>query len=272
VRVAVVAETFHPIVNGVSNSVIRVLEHLCRTGHDALVIAPAPGGSHYGTVPVVRVPSFRPPMYRSLRIARPRPQLASVLREFDPDVLHLASPAVLGVAGARAAQDLGIPAVAVFQTDLVAYLRRYHLALLRRYVWTYLRDLHGRCALTLAPSTHTAWLLGRHGIAPVARWGRGVDADVFSPLHRSDEVRRALAPAGEFLVGYVGRLAPEKRLWLLEPLSRVPGVRLVIVGDGPQPRHAAAAAAGGHLPRLPARRGTVRGVRRPGRLRASRRR
>ena len=232
-RVAVIAETFQPVVNGVSNSVARVLEHLDRTGHQALVIAPAPGEPRCGQVPVVRVPSFRPPMYRTTRIARPGAPVAAALRDFEPDVVHLASPAVLGVTGARAAQELGIPAVAVFQTDLAAYVRRYHLRPLSGYVWRYLRSLHGHCALTLAPSTHTAWLLGQHGIAPVARWGRGVDTDRFSPRHRSAALRRALAPDGQFLVGYVGRLAPEKRLHLLRPLSQVPGVRLVIVGDGP---------------------------------------
>ena len=232
-RVAVVAETFDPVVNGVSNSVIRVLEHLSRTGHQALVIAPGPGASRWGDVPVVRVPSFRPPMYRSTHIGRPRTPIASVLGDFGPDVVHLASPAVLGVAGSRTAQELGIPAVAVFQTDLAAYVSRYHAGWLQPYVWRHLRRLHGRCALTLAPSSHTAWVLAQHGIGPVARWGRGVDTDRFSPRHRSAALRRALAPDGELLVGYVGRLAPEKRVHLLGPLSRVPGVRVVIVGDGP---------------------------------------
>jgi phosphatidylinositol alpha 1,6-mannosyltransferase len=233
VRVAVVAETFHPVVNGVTNSVARVLECLDRSGHQALVIAPEPGPATFRGVPVVRVPSFRPPMYRSVHIGRPNTPLAGVLADFRADLVHLASPALLGFAGARAAAELGIPAVAVFQTDLASYLSCYHLRPVRSFVWQYLRRLHGLCALTLAPSTATVWMLRRHGITPVARWGRGVDVTAFSPAHRNEALRRMLAPGGEAIVGYVGRIAPEKRVHLLRPVSQLPGVRLVVVGDGP---------------------------------------
>lgn len=229
---AVVAETFHPTVNGVSGSVTRVLDHLERTGHEALIVAPAPGPDRHRGVPVVRVPSFRPPVYRSVHIGRPGTPLGAVLRDFGADVVHLASPALLGLAGARAAVEVGVPAIAVFQTDLAGFVGRYHLPI-RSYVWRHLRRVHGLCALTLAPSTATAWTLARHGIDPVRRWARGVDPDTFSPTHRSARLRRALAPDGSLLVGYVGRLAPEKRVQLLAPLTRLPGVRVVIVGDGP---------------------------------------
>ncbi|WP_279582591.1 glycosyltransferase [Fodinicola feengrottensis] len=60
-----------------------------------------------------------------------------------------------------------------------------------------------------------------------------MDGDRFSPEHRSQALRRELAPGGELLVGYVGRLAAEKHLELLEPVTLLPGVRVVIVGDGP---------------------------------------
>ncbi|HSV65340.1 MAG TPA: glycosyltransferase family 1 protein [Mycobacteriales bacterium] len=236
---AVVAETFHPDVNGVSNSVSRVLEHLARRGHDAVVIAPETRSGHglgrdtHRGFPVIRMPSFRPPMYRSVQISRPGAELGEVLAAFRPDVVHLASPALLGYAGAKAARDIGVPAVAVFQTDLAGYVARYHMRAARPLVWRLLRKLHGLTALTLVPSSAAAWLLGSNGIAPVARWGRGVDLDAFHPRHRSTTLRRMLADDDSLLVGYVGRLAAEKRVHLLAPLTDLPGIRVVIVGDGP---------------------------------------
>lgn len=165
-RVAVVAETFHPAVNRVSGSVDRVLEYLHRTGHQTLVIAPEPGADSRLGARVVRAPSFRPPVYRSLHIGRSSTPLTPVLDDFGADVVHLASPALRGLAGARAAAELGVPAVAVFQTDLAGFAVRYHLPV-GPYVWRHLTALHGLCALTLAPSSASIRALARHGIGPV---------------------------------------------------------------------------------------------------------
>jgi phosphatidylinositol alpha 1,6-mannosyltransferase len=238
-RVAVVAETFLPAVNGVVTSVLRVVDHLAVRGHDPVVVAPS--GSSYESrcgarIEVVTVPSMRLPRYRQLTLARPAGDLTEVLRGLSPDVVHLASPAVLGLAAARAARALGVPSVAVFQTDLAAYAQRYRLPGGPAAAWRFLRTVHGTADLTLAPSSATATLLAAHGIGPVALWARGVDLDQFAPGHRDEALHADLAPGGELLVGVVARLAVEKRLELLAPLSELPGVRLVVVGDGPQRR------------------------------------
>ena len=233
-RVAVITESFLPQVNGVTNSVLRVCEQMQRQGHEALVVAPGPGPTSYAGATVVRAPSVPLPGYRDFRLGRPWPLLARTLREFAPDVVHLASPAALGAQGAWTARRLGIPVVAVYQTDLAGFARRYGLAGTEEAVWRYLRRVHGRAARTLAPSRHAVAELQRNGIERVTRWARGIDTVRFSPVHRDAEWRRRVAPGGEVVVGYVGRLAHEKEVGLLAALRDLPGTRLVVVGDGPQ--------------------------------------
>jgi phosphatidylinositol alpha 1,6-mannosyltransferase len=236
-RVAVVAETFSPAVNGVVDSVLRAVDHLAVRGHSAVVVAPSgePYQSRCGAqVEVVTVPSTRWPLYRRLAVARPGAGITTLLADLAPDVVHLAAPAVLGSAAAQAARALGIPSVAVFQNDPAAYARRHRLPGGPAVAWRVLRAVHGAADLTLAPSTASAEMLRCHGIDPVALWARGVDLTQFTPRRRDEGLRHQLAPGGELVVGVVARLAVEKRLHLLAETARLPGVRLVVVGDGPQ--------------------------------------
>ena len=234
VKVAIVTESFLPQVNGVTNSVLRVCEQLAARGHQTLVVAPGPGPTSYSGARVVRAPSVPLPGYRDFRLSRPWPELAATLRDFDPDVVHLASPAALGAQAAFTARRLGLPVVAVYQTDLAGFARRYGLAGAERTVWRWLRQVHGAASRTLAPSRHAVAQLQRNGVQRVDRWARGVDLSRFRPGLRDHQLRQQLAPSGELLVGYVGRLAHEKEVGLLTSLRGLPGVRLVVVGDGPQ--------------------------------------
>lgn len=228
------AESFLPDINGVTNSVLHVVEHLERHGHHAMVIAPGFGSDRVGDTPVERVPAVAVPLYRTMNVGLPtKPRVHAALAAFRPDVVHLAAPVVLGATSAAAAADRGIPAIAVFQTDVAGFAARYRLAAASPAIWGWLKRVHNSAALTLAPSTMAVWELQRRGIRPVARWGRGVDAERFRPGHRSEALRRRLAPRREVLVGYVGRLAHEKRVDLLAHVETLPGVRTVVVGDGP---------------------------------------
>ncbi|MDG4767512.1 glycosyltransferase family 1 protein [Solwaraspora sp. WMMD406] len=237
-RVAIVTESFPPDLNGVAHSVVRVAEHLVARGHDPMVIAPAPAAAsrtEQGVLPypVVRVPSLPVPLYRSFRLGLPSRRLTEVLTAHAPDVVHLASPFVLGARGLTVARRLRLPTLAVYQTDVAAYARAYHLGWSAATVWRWLREIHNAADRTLAPSTAAAADLTANGIDRVRIWGRGIDPVRFDPARRCARLRRSLAPDGEVLVGYVGRLAAEKRVDLLAETSRLPGVRVVVVGDGP---------------------------------------
>lgn len=237
-RVAIVAESFLPNVNGVSNSVLRVLEHLRRTGHEALVIAPdtprgePPADRIHDGIRIHRVPSRMLPAVTSLPLGLPHPRMLRVLRGFDPHVVHLASPALLGYGGLLAARRLGIPTVAVFQTDVAGFAASYGVGFAARAAWEWTRRLHSKADRTLAPSTAAVESLRAHRVPRVHLWARGVDLTGFAPSARDDELRRQWSPQGKPIVGFVGRLAPEKHVERLAVLARRDDLQVVIVGDG----------------------------------------
>jgi phosphatidylinositol alpha 1,6-mannosyltransferase len=228
-----VTESFLPQVNGVTMSVLRMCEQLGAAGHEVLVVAPGTGLTEWAGATVVRVPGVPVPGYAAHRVAVPWPGLAATLRGFRPDLLHLASPTVLGAQAVVVAERLDLPSIAVYQTDLAAYAARYRATGASQAVWRWLRLVHSRAARTLAPSREAVADLIRHGIPRVHLWPRGVDLDRFSPARLDPALRAELAPDGELLVGYVGRLAAEKQVELLAGVDALPGVRVVIVGDGP---------------------------------------
>jgi phosphatidylinositol alpha 1,6-mannosyltransferase len=155
------------------------------------------------------------------------------MASFAPDVVHLASPAWLGHQAGEAARSLGIPVVAVYQTDLIGFAERYPFPGAAGAMRTLTRRVHGPADRNLVPSSASGAQLAALGIERMHRWGRGVDTELFAP-HRRDESLRAELGNGHLLVGYVGRLAAEKELGLLAHLRDVPGVRLVLVGGGPE--------------------------------------
>ncbi|OII63565.1 glycosyl transferase family 1 [Streptomyces sp. CC53] len=234
-RVVIVTESFPPDVNGVAHCALQTARHLAARGHEPLVIAPAgpqTGDTEPAPCPVVRVPALPLPGYPQVRVALPSRRAGAAIAAHRADLVHLASPFVLGVRGMAAAGRLGLPALAVYQTDLGGYARAY-LGAGEAAAWRRMRAVHAAADRTLAPSTAAARDLTAHGVPRVHLWPRGVDTDRFRPDRRDEPLRRSLAPGGELLVGYVGRLAPEKHVDLLAGVSGLPGVRVVVVGDGP---------------------------------------
>lgn len=172
------------------------------------------------------------PKVTTLPLGVPTPRILRVLRGFDPDVVHLASPALLGYGGLRAARRLGVPTVAVYQTDVPGFAASYGVPMTARAAWAWFRHLHGLADRTLAPSTPTMEALVAQGFPRVHRWARGVDLIRFAPSARDESLRRQWSPDGRPIVGFVGRLAPEKHAERLAALAAWGAVQLVIIGDG----------------------------------------
>ena len=234
-KVAVVTESFLPQVNGVTGSVVRVLETFKQREIDALVIAPtSPSSKHLGfdvhttvSLPVLQFP-----------VAFPGPSISRALDSFEPDVVHVAAPFMLGAQAIAWANRRGVPSVVIYQTDVAGYLERYNLRFARGAMDRLIATIHQGATINLAPTRDSAEYLKSLGLGNVEIWGRGVDRDLFNPryreTHESLELRKQVAPSGELVVGFVGRLAQEKQVHRMAELFGLSGVRFLVVGDGPE--------------------------------------
>lgn len=233
-RIAVVTEAFLPQVNGVTNSVLRLLEFCKAQGHDVLIIAPESEGapSEYLGYKIKHVPSIS--MKKLIPMAVPKKYLEPLLEGFAPDVIHLASPIFLGHYVARIARKAGIPTVSVYQTDIAGFARHYGLTIAHNTLKKWVSRIHQASDITLAPSKWACRDLEQSGVKNVRLWKRGVDLVNFTPARRDESLRSNIAGSTEkLIVGYVGRIANEKRIDDLKILDQQEDIQLVIVGDGP---------------------------------------
>lgn len=234
-RVALFAEAFLPKVDGVSKTAFLTLRHLQQTGREVLVFAPDIAPRAVGESRIIPLHSFGLPAAPETRVALPHPVVASQLEAFQPDLIHLFSPAIMSFSGMVIGRQRQIPVIANYQTDLPGYVDDYGLGLFSPAMREWLRRLHNGCHLTLVPSNYTMRQLTEWGYHRLRRWVRGVDGVRFNPAQRRAEWRARLLNGRDpnsLLCIYVGRLAPEKRVDLLLEVARTPGVALTIIGDG----------------------------------------
>ncbi|MCF8534864.1 MAG: glycosyltransferase family 1 protein [Candidatus Nanopelagicaceae bacterium] len=234
-RVAVVAESFLPQVNGVTNSVLRILEYFKANHINALVVVPETEktpDTHNG-FKVVKVPALA--VKGLIPLAMPLQIALNEIEHFKPDVIHLASPALLGNYVTKYARKRNIPTLSVYQTDLAGFAKNYGLQIANSSLNRFVAKVHSNSDLTLAPSTSACNYLQGIGVSEIALWQRGVDSIHFNPSKRDESLRESfLGNRGDrTLIGYIGRLAHEKRLEDLISLSEQDDCQLLIVGDGP---------------------------------------
>jgi glycosyltransferase involved in cell wall biosynthesis len=235
-KIAIFTETFLPKVDGIVTRLIQTIDHLQRRGDQVLVFAPEGGITEYKGAEVYGVTGFPLPLYPELKMALPRPAIGYTLEKFQPDVIHVVNPAILGLAGIFYSKILKTPLLASYHTHLPQYLQHYGLGFLEGLLWELLKSGHNQAALNLCTSTAMIKELSQHGIERVNLWQRGVDTELFHPDLVSHEMRSRLSqnhPQSPLLL-YVGRLCAEKEIERIKKiLAAIPTARLALVGDGP---------------------------------------
>jgi glycosyltransferase involved in cell wall biosynthesis len=235
-RIALFTETFLPKIDGIVTRLRHTVEHLQRNGDRVLVFSPDGGLREYKGAKIHGVSGIPLPLYPELKLAIPRPSIGRILAKFQPDLIHVVNPAVLGVGGIYYAKTMNIPLVASYHTHLPQYLQHYGLGSLEGVLWELLKLAHNQAQLNLCTSNAMVQELITRGIERVDLWQRGVDTEMFQPHLASRQMRSRLSnghPDSPLLL-YVGRVSAEKQIDQIKPiLEAIPEAHLAIVGNGP---------------------------------------
>ncbi len=236
-KIAFFTETFLPKVDGIVTRLTKTVQHLVEAKDEVIVFCPEGGPSDYMGAKVIGVPAMPLPLYPELKLGLPGPAVSEALEAFQPDLIHVVNPAVLGLGGIWLAKTNNIPLIASYHTHLPKYLEHYGMGMLEPLLWELLKAAHNQALINLCTSTAMVQELEEKGIQNTALWQRGVDTDSFRPELRNESMRKRLL--GQFddqgsLLIYVGRLSAEKQIERIKPvLQALPETRLALVGDGP---------------------------------------
>ncbi len=239
-RILLVSETYPPEINGVAMTTQRLFQGLRARGNWVGLVRPRQRREGTATVDTWTVPSLPLPNYPGLRLGLPAwIRLRHLIAAQRPDVVHVVTEGPLGWAAVWAARSMRVPVTSGYHTHFDQYSGHYGLTWLGPWVQAWLMGLHRRCQATLVPTRELAASLRGRGIPNVQVVGRGVDTQQFHPDHRDAALRETWGVRADDLVClYVGRLAPEKNLAVVERAfaaiaARHPRARMVWVGDGP---------------------------------------
>jgi glycosyltransferase involved in cell wall biosynthesis len=218
-NVLMFTNTFAPHVGGVARSVGLLAGALRDRGHRVLVVAPSFGGHAEDTPGVLRFPALH--RVAGTEYSLPIP-LGRVIRDeidaFGPDIVHSHHPFLLGDTALRIAAERGLPVVDTYHTRYDHYVRSFagNDARLARLAWSLSAGYCNLCDAVIAPSASIAEVLGEHGVtAPVHVIPTGIDVGALALGDRA-RGRAALGiDTDAFVVGHLGRLAPEKNLEFL---------------------------------------------------------
>jgi phosphatidylinositol alpha 1,6-mannosyltransferase len=241
-RVALFSGNYNYVRDGANQALNRLVEYLLRKGAAVRVYSPKVKNPAFEAVgDLVGVPAIPIPgrgEYRFPIILTPG--VKKDLHRFAPNMIHVASPEVLGHAASRFAHKHDLPLVASVHTRFETYPRYYGFAFLEPGVLAVLRRFYRRCDAIFAPSDSMAQMLRDQRMNyDVGIWSRGVERDVFTPNARSLDWRRSLGLGDEeVVIGFTGRLVMEKGLDVfadtIDQLDRRDVKhRVLIVGDGP---------------------------------------
>ena len=241
-RIALFSGNYNYVRDGANQALNRLVDYLLRQGIQVRVYSPTvkepafPATGDLVSIPAIPIPGrseYRLPIALPARVRRD-------LAEFNPNVVHVSSPDIVGHRAVTWARRRQIAAVASVHTRFDTYLAYYHLQALEPLARDIMRRFYHRCEVVMAPAESVAVILRAQRMnRDIAIWARGVDRDQFNPERHDLEWRRSKGIADdELVVAFLGRIVMEKGLdvfaeAILALIDRGVRHRVLVIGEGP---------------------------------------
>ena len=241
-RVALFSGNYNYVRDGANQALNRLMGYLIRQGVKVRVYSPTvenpafPATGDLVSIPAIPIPSrseYRLPIALPARVKRD-------LAEFNPNVVHVSSPDIVGHRAVTWARRHRVAAVASVHTRFDTYLAYYHLQAFEPLARDIMRRFYHRCEVVMAPAQSTAVILRAQRMnRDIALWARGVDREQFNPERRDMEWRRSIGIADdEMVIAFLGRVVMEKGLDVFSDAihafeTRGLKHRVLVIGEGP---------------------------------------
>jgi len=237
-KIALFSDTFNPQINGVSNTLNKLIRYFENNNVEYKVFVPKYDDSI--DLRTERFYSLKFFLYPECRLAIPNLfRISRILSDFKPDIIHLMTEFNMGFTGLYYGKKYNIPSISNYTTNFSQYANYYKLDFLKQHIWNYMKWFHNQNNITLCPSNEAQNLLNKNGISNVEIFSRGIDSQRFNPGYRNNALRKKLGIENKTVFLYVGRVSIEKDLDILRESYKTikekhrDKVALIITGDGP---------------------------------------
>jgi glycosyltransferase involved in cell wall biosynthesis len=241
-RVALFSGNYNYVRDGANQALNRLVEYLMRQGVQVRVYSPTVAEPAFEpTGDLVSIPSVPIPGRSEYRLPLAVPaRVRRDLEQFNPNIVHVSSPDIVGHRAVSWARRHKIAAVASVHTRFDTYLAYYHLEALEPLVRNIMRRFYHRCEVVLAPAESTAAILRAQRMnRDIMIWARGIDREQFNPERRDMGWRRGQGiPDDEMVVAFLGRVVMEKGLDVFADAIHAFATfglkhRVLVIGEGP---------------------------------------
>ncbi|MFL6775108.1 MAG: glycosyltransferase family 4 protein [Sphingomicrobium sp.] len=241
-RVALFSGNYNYVRDGANQALNRLVGYLLKEGVQVRIYSPTVDEPAFeATGDLVDVPAIPIPGRSEYRLPIALPsRVRRDLAKFNPNVVHVSSPDIVGHRAVTWARRNKVAAVASVHTRFDTYLAYYHLQALEPLARGIMRRFYHRCEVVLAPAPSTAAILRAQRMnRDIQTWARGVDRDQFNPGRRDMEWRRSVGIADdEMVIAFLGRIVMEKGLDVFSDAIHAFATfglkhRVLVIGEGP---------------------------------------